>query len=103
MVDLDDSALSESFIDDVSLVSKKHICIVNSIKYGDSSPLFEGEGVQTIDDMYGKLSAHIQWAELLTLRNSLYRVGVHFTISEFDSFSTEVISQYLNIKRRQLL
>ena len=103
MIDLDDSALSESFIDDVHLVSKKHICIVNSIKYGDSSPLFEGKSVQSIDDMYGKLSAHIQWAELLTLRNSLYRLGINFTISEFDSFSTELISQYLNIKRRQLL
>ena len=103
LVDLDDAAIAESFMEDVYIVSRKHICILHSLKHKKIAPLFEEGNVESLNDIYSSLAGHIQWADLMSVRNALYRLGISFTCSEFDNFSTEVISQYLNLKRRQLL
>jgi len=103
LIDLDDAALAESFIEDVHLVSHKHVCVINSLRHTDINPLFEGEQIDSVNEIYSKLAGHIKWAELMSVRNALYRWGINFTLTEFNSFSTEIISQYLNLKRRQQL
>jgi hypothetical protein len=59
--------------------------------------------VQTSDDLYEELRGHLQWHSLRELQKVLQRRGVNFSMLENERFSVDLVSQYLNVKQRQLL
>ena len=103
LTDIDDPALSESFIADAPLVNRKHVCVVNSMKSEDNNPIFQGDQPKDSAEIRDLLAGHIRWAELLEVGNSLRKMGMNLTTSEFETFTTDIVSEYLNIKRRQLI
>jgi uncharacterized protein (DUF58 family) len=103
LTDIDDPALSESFIADAPLVNRKHVCVVNSMKTEDNAPLFQGRQPKTVSEIKDLLAGHTRWAELMEVANALRKMGMNLTTSEFETFTTDIVSEYLNIKRRQLI
>jgi uncharacterized protein (DUF58 family) len=100
---LDDPVLAEMFTQYIDLISRKHLVTVNMLKPVDANPLFSSDDVTMTDDLYRKLGEHLQWRHLMEIRMILRRHGIGFFLPDRDSLCTELISQYLNYKRRQLL
>jgi hypothetical protein len=67
------------------------------------SPVFSDPNLATMDELYQHLGGHLLWHNLRELEKVLQRRGVHFSLLNNERLSAEVVSQYLNVKRRQLL
>ena len=61
------------------------------------------EAVASIDDIYQQLGGHILWSGLKETETVLKKSGVGFAMLENELLCTELISQYLSVKRRQVL
>jgi uncharacterized protein (DUF58 family) len=100
---LDDPIIAESFAKNVDLIRKQHLVMVNMIPPVGVQPLFEQEKVEQINEVYDALAGHLRWAGLQELGRSLNQKGVRFSLLTSEKLSAELVTNYLNIKRRQLL
>lgn len=100
---LDDPLLAESFERNAGLVCRQHLLLVNMIQPPGVRPLFNNANVARVDDLYRELGGHIQWQNLLELGKKLKQRGVQFSLVQNEKLSAGVVTQYLNVKRRQLV
>jgi uncharacterized protein (DUF58 family) len=100
---LDDPLLAESFSRNAELVCRQHLLLVNMIQPPGVRPVFSDPNVAHLDDIYRQLGGHVQWQNLLELGKNLQRRGIRFTLTQNEKLSVDVVSQYLNVKRRQLV
>lgn len=100
---LDDPLLAESFVRSVSLISRQHLVLVCMPQPSGIEPLFSHSKVDETEDIYTNLAGHIRWQGLQELGKTLERQGVGFSLLEEERLSSQLISQYLNVKKRQLL
>jgi len=100
---LDDPLLSESFLRSIELVARQHLVLVNMIQPEGVRPLFGNPTVADLDAVYGELGGHLQWARLRELGKELERKGVKFTTAPDARLTAQIVSQYLEVKRRQML
>jgi hypothetical protein len=100
---LDDPLLAESFTRNAELVCRQHLLLANMIQPPGVRPLFSSTEVARLDDLYRELGGHVQWHNLLELGKKLKQRGVQFTLVPNARLSADVVSQYLNVKRRQLV
>lgn len=103
LTSLDDPVLAESFVRNVDLIRRQHLVLVNMIQPPGVAPVFTNPNVATVDQLYEHLGGHLQWTKLRELETVLKRRGVQFSLLGNERLSTELVSQYLNVKRRQLL
>jgi uncharacterized protein (DUF58 family) len=104
LTSLDDPTLAESFVRNVELIRRKHLVLVDMIRQPRTAPLFSGgSSPATTDDLYLELGGHLRWHKLRQLEKRLQRIGVGFSQIENERLSTDLVSQYLNVKQRQLL
>ena len=103
LTSLDDPVLAESFVRNMTLLAGKHLVLVDMLKPPGADPLFRRSGVETIDDLYQHLGGHLQWHGLRELEKVLQRRGVRFSLLENERLASELVSQYLGVKQRQLL
>ena len=100
---LDDPALAESFVRNVDLIRRQHLVLVNMLQMPGVNPLFTDPEVANLDDLYCQLGGHLRWQKLRELQKVLQRRGVQFSLLNNERLSAELVSQYLNVKQRQLL
>ncbi len=100
---LDDPVLAENFVDHVDLICRKHLVMATMLKPGHADPLFGGEPVQAIDDIYRALAGHETWQRLRDIGKRLARRGVGFTQARNEGLAHALVVQYLMVKQRQLL
>jgi uncharacterized protein (DUF58 family) len=100
---LDDPAIAESFVRNVELIRRQHLVLVNMVRPPDVEPMFSRPEVAVVDDLYRHLGGHLQWQGLRELQKVLHRRAVQFSLLDNEGLSAELVSQYMNIKRRQLL
>ena len=68
------------------------------------APLFtDEEAVSSVDDIYERLGGHLQWQKLRERENLLRRVGVRFSLLDHERMTEQLVTQYVNVKRRQIL
>jgi uncharacterized protein (DUF58 family) len=103
LTSLDDPVLAESFVKNVELIARQHLVLVNMLRPAAAQPLFSDATVRSTDDMAARLGGHIQWQRLLELEKSLHRRGVQFAQLNDEKLCAELVTQYLNVKQRQLL
>ena len=103
LTSLDDPVLAESFSDTIGFTSRRHIVLVNMLKTGGIDPLFSGPPVNTLDDVYAKLSGHLVWRHIGEIGKVLHRRGIQFSLMENADLCPELIARYLAVKRRQIL
>ena len=103
LTSLEDPVLAESFVRNMGLLAGQHLVLVNMLKPEGSNPLFTQPDVAGIDDLYRHLGGHLQWHSLRELEKVLQRRGVHFAMLENEHLARELVTQYLTVKRRQLL
>ncbi|MBT8369772.1 MAG: DUF58 domain-containing protein, partial [Deltaproteobacteria bacterium] len=65
--------------------------------------IFSSPQVNSVDDIYRKLGGHLVWRHLRETERCLHRCGIGFYLLENENLCTDLVSQYLSIKRRQVL
>jgi uncharacterized protein (DUF58 family) len=100
---LDDSVLAQSFVKNVDLVRRQHLVLVNMLPPPGVAPVFSDARAGSVDDVYRHLGGHLLWQKLRELEKVLQRRGVHFSLLKNERLSAQLVSQYLNVKQRQLL
>jgi len=100
---LDDPLLAESFERNAGLICRQHLLLVNMIQPPDARPLFSDPRVARLDDLYRELGGHVQWQNLMELGKKLKQRGVQFSLLQNEKLSAGVVTQYLSVKRRQLV
>jgi uncharacterized protein (DUF58 family) len=100
---LDDPVVAENFVKNVDLICRHHIVLVNMLQPAGVGPMFSDPDVFALDDLYQRLGGHLLWHNLRELERVLQRRGVRFSLMQNERLSSQLVAQYLNVKRRQQL
>lgn len=100
---LDDPVLADSFAQYIDLISRRHVVLVNMFKPVAARPLFSSESVSSVNDIYNDLGGHLLWRRLRETQKVLQRRAVGLGMLDNENLCTELVSQYLTLKRRQVL
>jgi uncharacterized protein (DUF58 family) len=103
LTNLDDPVLAESFTSHIDIISRKHLVLVNMLKPVGAEPLFSTPSVNSTNDIYQKLGGHILWRHLRETEKILQRHGIGFYLLQNENLCIDLVSQYMTIKRRQVL
>ncbi len=103
MVSLDDPVLADNFIEQIEVLSKKHLIVVNMLNTGAAKPIFSSPDAETTKDVYRNLGRHMAYRNLVQLEKRLKKRGIGFMLLDNEKMNTQLISQYLNIKQKQQL
>lgn len=103
LTNLDDEVLAEAFMRDVQVIAKQHIVLANTMDLPGLKPLFTDERVESVDQIYAQLAGHLQWHKLREHQQALQKLGIGLGILDNATMCTQLVSQYMNIKRRQVL
>ena len=103
MTSLDEPLLAESFLRSIRVLSRRHLVLVGMVRPAGAKPLFGPEPPKSGEDIYRELGGHLLWHTLRELKESLRLKGVEFLMMENERFCSEMVSGYLDVKRRQIL
>ena len=103
LTSLDDPVLAESFTSSIDIICRKHLVLVNMLQPGGAEPLFADPEVGCVDDIYQKLGGHLVWRRLRETQKTLHRHGIGFHLLQNENLCADLVSEYLTVKRRQVL
>jgi uncharacterized protein (DUF58 family) len=103
LTSLDDAAEAERFKESVAVLSRHHLTVVNMMKPSGADPLFTGEPAESAADLYERLGGHIAWRKLHELELQLRTIGIRFNLLDNELLSADLVTQYMQIKQRQLI
>ena len=101
LTSLSDPVIAEQFTDHVGLVSSRHLVLTATMSQPGTSPLFDDDSVEDPDDVYRALTGHLRWRELKELETKLHRHGVDLLQIPNERLSSELVTEYVNVKQRQ--
>jgi uncharacterized protein (DUF58 family) len=100
---LDDALLAETFEREVSMLARRHLVLVNVMHPPGLQPLFTGEPPADLDSLYAGLAGQLISNRMRELQIALQNRGVRMSIVSPAQIKAQVTSQYLDVKRRQIL
>jgi uncharacterized protein (DUF58 family) len=100
---LDDALLAETFEREVALLARRHLVLVNVMHPPGLHPLFTGEPPADLDALYAGLAGQLISNRMRELQIGLQNQGVRMSIVDPVRIKAQVTSQYLDVKRRQIL
>lgn len=104
LTDLGEPWLTESFTESVRQAARKHVILTHMLGSREFQPLFERHDlVRDSHELYQRLAGHLMWHDLQETARSLKQSGVHLTASLQENLVGDVVSEYLKVKKRQLL
>jgi hypothetical protein len=87
----------------MDLLCRQHLVLVNMLQPPGVRPLFSNTNVNSETELYGELAGHMRWHGLRELEKVLQRRGVRLSLLPSERLAVETVSQYLNVKQRQVL
>ncbi len=103
LTSLDDPVLAGSFVQDMDLICRQHVILVNMMQTPEIAPMFSGPPAAGLDDLYQRLGGHILWHNLRELEKKLQRRGIRFSLVHNERLAAQLITQYMSVKQRQVL
>ncbi len=103
LTSLDDPVLAENFVKSMDLISHQHLVLVNMMQPPGARPVFSNPDISYLDQVYEELGGHIRWNNLRELEKVLQRRGVRFSLVPNEKLTAQLVGQYLDVKRRQIL
>ncbi len=103
LTSLDDPVSAESFVRNMDLLCRQHLVLVNMLQPPGVRPVFSDDRVTTANELYGDLAGHIRWHGLRELEKILQRRGVRLSLLQSERLAVDLVSQYVNVKQRQVL
>jgi len=102
LTDLSDPVLAEDFARHAPLLARQHLMLVSQLRGEGVARLFTGAEASDVD-LYAKLAGHMRWDEMRLLIRTLKQQGITAAVLEDESFAASLVTQYLQVKRRQAL
>jgi hypothetical protein len=90
-------------VESIRLICRQHLVLVLAMKPEGAQPLFLNADVQSTDGLYRELGGHVLWQKLKQVEKDLSRYGVRLAQAEHERLSAEAVSQYIQIKQKQLI
>ena len=105
LTDLDDPVLADQFCEEIKPFARRHVVLVGQLQSPGISPVFASRQPQPASDSetYARLAGHLLWHSTRQTGNRLRSQGIHWVSSPSESLVADMVTSYLNIKRRQLL
>ncbi len=103
LTDLSDPVLAEDFTRHARLLSRQHLVLVNQLRAPEIGPLFSGPEVTSHAEIANRLAGHARWVEAHALARTLRPLGIDAHLLEDESLAADLVTQYLQVKRRQAL
>ena len=104
LVDLSDPLTAEQFYESIPLISRQHLILVNMVRPEHAHPLFSPNHLpDSTLEAYESLGGHFQWNDLGEIGKKLSHLGVELGLPEHEELCAEAVTQYLNVKKRQLI
>jgi uncharacterized protein (DUF58 family) len=103
LTSLDEPALAEGFVRSIRVLSRRHLVCVAMLRPEAAMPLFSGGETQDLDQVYRSLGGHLVWHGLREMQQTLRLRGVQLSLVEDERLSVDVVTKYLDVKRRQQL
>lgn len=103
LTNLDDPLLSENFVRAMQVCARQHVLLVNMFRPAGAYPLFSSADVHRKRGIYEHLTGHMIWNALSTTRRQFQQYGVGFALLDNRQISTQLVAQYQEVKRRQIL
>lgn len=104
LVDLSDPLTAEHFYEALPLIARQHLVLVNMVRPEKAHPLFSKQvEPELTSGIYDCLAGHFQWQELRETGKLLSNLGVELSVPDHEELCTEAVTQYLNVKKRQLI
>lgn len=100
---LDDALLAETFEREVPILARRHVVLVNTPEPPGLKPLFTDASSADVDSLYSGLSGQMITNRLRQLSLALSSHGVRLSVVDPRRIKTQVTSEYLEVKRRQVL
>jgi len=102
LTDLSDPLLAEEFTRHVRVLSRQHLVLVNQVKTPGAEPLF-ARPVEDDREIATRLAGYFQWREAHDIARRLAPLGVTAAMLDNERLATQLVGQYMQVKRRQLL
>ncbi len=103
LTSLDDPVLSESFIQQTRIAGKQHLMLVNMFNPRGAYPLFSSSDPTSVNDLYKYLAGHLIWNNLYETKKILRSRNIDSFLLDKEKIFVQLVSQYLDIKQRQIL
>jgi len=103
LTSLDDPAVADDFIEHFTPLASRHLVVVATARPEAARPLYSGSEVASAEALYQRLGGQMVWNSLQELTSRLRRKNIGFALVERDRLALELVSHYLDIKRRQVL
>ena len=104
LTDLGEPWLAESFVDGVKLIARRHVVLAHMLGQKEIRPMFaKNDAAENDNELYGKLAGQLLWNDLQDTARVLKQRGVHLTSSLQENLVADVVSEYLKVKKRQLI
>ena len=103
LTSLDDPLTAENFVRHIDLISRRHLVQVTMLQPPGAQPLFNAADVDTPDDLYVRLAGYMLWQQLQETSRALYRQGVASHFAEDGRLCSDLVTRYMEVKRRQIL
>lgn len=103
LTNLDDPLLGEHFLQCADLLRKKHLVFAPFLEQNGVVPFFQQPSVDSASGLYSALGSHLIWEKEKELQTALRVAGIQTATVRADRLCAQMVSHYLNIKRRQLL
>jgi len=100
---LDDALLAETFEREVPILARRHVVLVNIPQPPGLKPLFTDAASADLDSLYSGLAGQTISNRLRQLSLALGNRGVRLSVVDPARIKTQVTSEYLEVKRRQVL
>ena len=103
LTDLTDPVLAEDFAQHVRVLARQHLVLVTQLRPPGVAPLFAGDEARDRDEVYARLAGYARWSEARALAQKLKPLGVNAAMLENETMAAQLVTQYLQVKRRQSL
>ncbi len=81
----------------------RHLICVAMPRPPTAAPLFSTTKLGSSDELYRHLAGHLTWHQLRELQQKLRLQGVRLMLVKDERLSADLVSHYLDVKRKQLL
>ncbi len=103
LTSLDDPVLAAGFMHSMSAAARQHILMVNMFRPPGAHPLFTSDRIRENQGIYQHLVGHMLWSALIETRRRLQQHGVGLSLLDKEALCSQLVSQYMEIKQRQIL
>lgn len=103
LTSLDEPALAKNLMDHIHILNRRHLVMVNTLEPAAAQPIFSSQEIENAGDIYTHLSGHMQWSFFKEFETALTKKGVGFARHKALRLTADIISQYLSIKKRQMI